>query len=244
MGVEAASVASHDYSDLLLLYSAVGNLAGMERLADSASKNGKTNVAFVAYLLTGNVEACADLLVSTKRLPEAAMFVRTYLPSKIDDIVALWKKDLASVSQTAADALATPSSNPGKFPDLAIGLQVEQMFLAQRESTKGTGMPGLEYLTAKDDLELNLIELIKARQGGGETKEEDPVVENAEEAAAEAEAKAAAEAARIAEAEKAAAEAAEAGKAAAEAAEAERLAAEAAAAEAAEAEADDFGDDW
>merc|ERR1712176_882902 len=240
MGVEAASVASHDYSDLLLLYSAVGNLAGMERLADSASKNGKTNVAFVAYLLTGNVEACADLLVSTKRLPEAAMFVRTYLPSKIDDIVALWKKDLASVSQTAADALATPSSNPGKFPDLAIGLQVEQMFLAQREGTKGSGMSGLEYLTAKDDLELNLIELIKARQGGGETKEEDPVVDNAEEAAAEAEAKAAAEA----EAAAAAARIAEAEKAAAEAAEAERLAAEAAAAESAEAEADDFGDDW
>jgi len=256
--VEAASVASHDYSDLLLLYSAVGNLAGMEKLADSASKHGKSNVAFVAYLLTGNVEACADLLVSTKRLPEAAMFVRTYLPSRIDDIVALWKKDLASVSQTAADALAKPSSNPGKFPDLAIGLQVEQMFTAQRESTKGTGMSGLEYLTAKDDLELNLIELIKARQGGEETKEADPAVDNAQETAAEtdaqavaeadaqavaeadaqavadAEAQAAAEVARIAEAERAAAEAAV----------AERLAAEAAAAESAEVEADDFGDDW
>jgi len=242
--VEAASVASHDYSDLLLLYSAVGNLAGMERLADSASKNGKTNVAFVAYLLTGNVEACADLLVSTKRLPEAAMFVRTYLPSKIDEIVTLWKKDLASVSQTAADALATPSSNPEKFPDLAIGLQVEQMFMAQRESTKGTGMSGLEYLTAKDDLELNLIELIKARQGGGETKEADPDVDNAQAAAAEAEAQAAAEAEAQAAAE--AARIAEAERAAAEAAEAERLAAEAAAAEAAaaEADADDFGDDW
>merc|ERR1712157_281989 len=143
---------------------------------------------------TGNVEACADLLVSTKRLPEAAMFVRTYLPSKIDDIVALWKKDLASVSQTAADALATPSSNPGKFPDLAIGLQVEQMFLAQRESSKGSGMSGLEYSTAKDDLELNLIELIKARQGSGETKEEDPAVDNTKDAAAAA----AAEAERVA----------------------------------------------
>merc|ERR1712176_336914 len=214
--VEAASVASHDYSDLLLLYSAVGNLAGMERLADSASKHGKSNVAFVAYLLTGNVEACADLLVSTKRLPEAAMFVRTYLPSKIDEIVALWKKDLSSVSETAAEALATPSVNPEKFPDLDIGLQVEQMFLAQRDATKATGLPGIEYLTAKDDLELNLIELIKARQGGGETKEADPEVDNAQaaaaeaeaQAAAEAEAQAAAEAARIAEAERAAAEAA------------------------------------
>ena len=172
--VEAASLASHDYSDLLLLYSAVGNLAGMERLAEAASKHGKTNVSFVAYLLTGNVEACAELLVATKRLPEAAMFVRTYLPSKIEEIVALWKQDLSSVSETAAEALASPALNPDNFPDLDIGLQVEQMFLAQRDATKGTGMPGVDYLTAKDDLELNLIELIKAQRGAGETKEPEP----------------------------------------------------------------------
>lgn len=242
--VEAASLASHDYSDLLLLYSAVGNLAGMERLADAAADHGKTNVAFIAYMLTGNVEACAELLVSTKRLPEAAMFVRTYLPSKIDEIVALWKQDLSSVSQTAAEALATPSSNPDQFPDLDIGLQVEQMFLAQRDATKGTGMPGVEYLTAKEDLELNLIELIKAqRQGGGETKEAEPLDDVADAVIgevddAEAAAEEAAEAARI-EAENAAFQAAEAERLAAEAA-----AAEAAAAETVEAEADDFGDDW
>merc|ERR1711935_676443 len=230
--VEAASLASHDYSDLLLLYSAVGNLAGMERLAEAASKHGKTNVSFVAYLLTGNVEACAELLVATKRLPEAAMFVRTYLPSKIDDIVTLWKQDLSSVSETAAEALATPSSNPNQFPDLDIGLQVEQMFLAQRDATKGIGMSGVEYLTAKDDLDLNLIELIRAQQqGSGETKEPEPVdvAEPADVATPEVEVDA--DAAAVAEAERVAAEEAVA------AAEAERVATEeAAAAEAAEAE--------
>jgi coatomer subunit beta' len=186
--VEAASLASHDYSDLLLLYSAVGNLAGMETLAEAAAKHGKTNVAFVAHILTGNVEACADLLVSTKRLPEAAMFVRTYLPSKIDEIVALWKEDLSKVSEAAADALASPQVNPDLFPDLDIGLQVEQMFLAQRSASKGTGMPSTEYLMAKDDLDLNLIQLIKQRQGdSGESKEPEPVVVDGAEAAAEAE---------------------------------------------------------
>jgi len=248
--VEAASLASHDYSDLLLLYSAIGNLAGMERLADAASKHGKTNVAFIAYLLTGNVEACVELLVSTKRLPEAAMFVRTYLPSKIDEIVALWKTDLSSVSETAAEALATPSVNPEKFPDLDIGLQVEQMFLAQRDATKATGLPGIEYLTAKDDLELNLVELIKARQGGGESKEADPADDDAAAAAEAGAAEAVAEEAMAEEAARVAAEAEAAAEAerlaAVEAAAAEAAAAEAAAAEAAkaEAEADDFGDDW
>jgi len=179
---EAASLASHDYSDLLMMYSAVGNLAGMERLAELASSNGKTNVGFVAHFVTGNVEACAQLLIDTKRLPEAAMFARTYIPSKIDEIVALWKEDLTAVSEAAAEALAMPSANPDMFPDLDIGLQVEQMFLSQRDSVKAVGMPANDYITAKDDLDLNLIELIKSRQGlgsaspdRGETKEPDPL---------------------------------------------------------------------
>jgi coatomer subunit beta' len=172
---EAAALASHDYSDLLMLYSAVGNLAGMERLAEAAIAHGKTNVGFVAYLLTGNVEKCAEILVTTKRLPEAALFARTYLPSKIDEIVALWKTDLAKISETAAKALASPSTNPELFPDMSVGLQVEQMFLAQRDSVKGIGLMAGEYPSAKGDLDLNLIALIKSRNGGGdESKEPEP----------------------------------------------------------------------
>jgi coatomer subunit beta' len=247
---EAASLASNDFSDLLLLYSAVGNLAGVERLAELATANGKTNVGFIAHLLTGNVEACAEILVKTKRLPEAALFVRTYLPSKMDEIVAIWKKDLASVSETAAEALASPSTNPELFPDLAIGVQVEQMFLAQREATMGAGMPSCEYPTAKSDLDLNLIELIKARQAidGGEEKQPEPIDEAKDEPMPstgddvpgdEPVVDDAAEAARLAEEE-----AEEAARLAEEAA---RLAEEAAAAEVAaavEGDDNDFGDDW
>jgi coatomer subunit beta' len=258
--VEAASVASQDYSDLLLLYSAVGNLAGMEKLAQDANKNGRTNVGFVAHFLTGNVEACVDILVQTNRLPEAALFVRTYLPSKMDEIVALWKTDLASVSETAAQSLATPNQNPELFPDLDIGIQVEQMFLAQRDATKGVGMPAIEYLTAKGDLDLNLIQLIKERTGGGgggesgESKEADPADDAPDPAddpaddAAAAEAEAAQMAAQ--EAELAAAMQAEDDRLAAEQAAALEAAAEAAAAEQAEAvdeavvEDNDFGEDW
>ena len=259
---EAASVASKDYSDLLLLYSATGNLAGMERLAKLATEDGKTNVGFVANLLTGNVEQCAEILVSQKRLPEAALFARTYLPSKMDDIVDLWKQDLSTVSESAANALACPKSNPELFPDYDIGLQVENMFMSQRDASKASGMPASEYPTAKDDLELNLIELIKARAGGSapaapampeESKQAEPEVDpmdvpmddgEDEEAARLA---AEAEASRIAAEEEAARVAAE-----EEAArlQAEEEAAAAAAAAAAEAEAqepsevDDFGDDW
>lgn len=254
---EAASVSSNDFSGLLLLYTATGNLKSMAKLAELARAGGKTNVAFVAYLLTSNVEACADLLIETNRLPEAAFFVRTYLPSRIDEVVDLWKKDLSQVSESAAKALASPKENPELFADMDVALQVEQMFMQNRAAISGTGTPAKDYMTAKDDLNLNLIELIKARSSGGATSQEEKVADAAdvaaqqaalrEEQVAVAAALAEAEAQKQAEAEAAAA------------AEAERLAAEQAAAAAAEAELaapvqaqateDDqsdsgFGDDW
>ena len=246
---EAASIASNDFSGLLLLYSATGNLTGMERLAKLAAEGGKTNVAFMCYFLTSNVEACADLLIATNRLPEAAFFVRTYLPSRIDEVVELWKKDLAKVSESASEALAAPSSNKNMFADVDIALQVEKMFIAQRDQTAGAGLPASDYLKAKDDLDLNLIALIKSKMGGGgappppaEEKNDPEADFEAEKAAAEAAAKE--EAMRIQAEQEAAQKAAE--------AEAARLQAEQAAANEVndfddavqEEETNDFEDDW
>lgn len=239
-------MSSNDYSGLLLFYSATGNYAGMERLAKLATDGNKTNVAFVANILTGNVEACADLLIATKRLPEAAFFVRTYLPSRIDEVVSLWKKDLSTVSESAANSLACPSQNASLFPDMEIGLQVEKMFLAQRDATKATGIPASDYLTAKGDLDLNLIDLIKGTlkpqppAAAEETKSSDPDPgedDGEEAAAAEAAARAAAE-----EAERAAEEAARLEEEERAATQAALAAAEAAAKE--EEPSDGFGDDW
>jgi coatomer subunit beta' len=41
------------------------------------------------------------------------------------------------------------------------------MFLQQRAASSSTGISASDYVTAKDDLELNLIELIKAQRSGG-----------------------------------------------------------------------------
>mmetsp|Transcript_9880 Transcript_9880/g.18583 ORF Transcript_9880/g.18583 Transcript_9880/m.18583 type:complete len:1057 (+) Transcript_9880:55-3225(+) len=160
---EAASLASNDYAGLLLMYSAIGNFTGMESLAKAAEADGKTNIAFTAYFLTGNVEACIDILVSTNRLPEAAFFARTYMPSRINEIVGLWKADLSGISESAAEALLSPGDDKTSFPDYDIALQVEKMFLAQRASAQSTGIPATDYPSAKEDLELNLIELVKSR---------------------------------------------------------------------------------
>jgi len=160
---ESASLASDDFPGLLLMYSATGNLEGIQSLAEKAAAGGKTNVAFVSYLLSGQVEKCAELLIESKRLPEAAFFSRTYLPSRVEEIVGLWKDDLKNTSESAAESLAVPSKDGEYFPDFDIALQVEKMFMGQRDATSATGIPATDYLTAKDDLDLNLIELIKTR---------------------------------------------------------------------------------
>lgn len=266
---EAASLASDDYPGLLLLYSAIGNFEGMEELAKKAQDDGKINVAFVAYLVTGNVEACADLLVSTNRLPEAAFFARTYLPSRVEEIVSLWKADLSKVSETAANALADPASHPELFPDRDVALKVEKMFLAQREATRVNGIPSTDYPTAKDDLDLDLIALVKSQgakavappplpSAAPSSSDPDADHEAAKQAEIarreemkkrqeEAKRAAEAEAAQRAAEEEAARKAAEEARLAEEARiaeEAARLEAEAAAEEAAKDNMDDFGDDW
>jgi len=160
---EAASLASNDYAGLLLMYSSIGNLDGMAKLAKAAEADGKTNIAFSAYLVTGNVEACAEILIATNRLPEAAFFARTYLPSRVEEIVSLWKADLSKVSESAAEALVSPSDGRERFLDFDVALQVEQMFVAQRAATKDAGISSVEYPTAKEDLNLDLIGMIKSR---------------------------------------------------------------------------------
>jgi coatomer subunit beta' len=52
-----------DLSGLLLLYSAVGDAEGLEKLSASARENGKNNVAFVSLFLLGKVEECIELLI-------------------------------------------------------------------------------------------------------------------------------------------------------------------------------------
>jgi Coatomer WD associated region len=113
--VEKCATNSSDLGGLLLLHSAMGNSDGMAALAATAAAAGKTNVAFLALLLCGRVEECLELLVSAGRLPEAAFMARTYLPSEVPRLVAMWKDDLKTVSVKAAEALADPEKYPNMF---------------------------------------------------------------------------------------------------------------------------------
>jgi coatomer subunit beta' len=154
---EACAVRSQDLSGLLLLYSSAGNRAGMVRLAQQAKDAGRLNVGFVASLLTGRVEDCLSLLVEHQRFPEAALMARTYLPSKVSEILPLWKADLKKTNAKAAAALADPSEYANLFPNFDIAMRVEEMFLKAREHVVSASL----YSQAKGDLDLDLIALVK-----------------------------------------------------------------------------------
>ena len=69
------------------------------------------------------MDECITLLCDTGRIPEAAFMARTYAPSRVSEVVAMWKADLSKVNKKAAEALADPSEYKNLFPDFDVALQ-------------------------------------------------------------------------------------------------------------------------
>lgn len=84
-------------------------------------------------------------------------------------VLELWKNDLRHVNERAAEALADPEKYPNLFPDLEWALQVESIYKAGR----GTVVHASSYLKARDELDLNLIELVKNAAAGNKMSKEE-----------------------------------------------------------------------
>jgi len=147
-----------DLSGLLLLHSARGSAAGLAALAARAEAAGRLNVAFLGQLLLGRLDACVDLLVAAGRIPEAAFFARTYRPSRISEVVQLWRKDLAKINPKAAESLADPGAYANLFPNLDWALQAEALQARQR----GAAAPAADFAAREGRPEEDLIERVKA----------------------------------------------------------------------------------
>ena len=119
------------FPDSFFLCSATASPARLEELAVTSRKKGKNNVAFVCLFLLNKIDDCIELLCETGRVPEAAFMARTYAPSKVSDVVALWKADLAKVNKKAAEALADPLEFKNLFPDFDLALRAEQAVRAK-----------------------------------------------------------------------------------------------------------------
>jgi len=125
-----------DLSSLMLLLLAIGDRTGLQNLATKAAEKGQNNLAFAVLLQLGDASACVDLLLETQRAPEAALFARTYAPSKAEEAVAAWQKDLQAKNRPKiAASIANPTEHEESFSEgWKDALQREQQLRATVES--------------------------------------------------------------------------------------------------------------
>ena len=103
------------------------------KLGETATQSGKNNVAFLSHFLLGDLEKCLDVLIESGRLPEAAFFARTYLPSQISRVLPQWKEQLTKVSEKAGQSLADPNEYKNLFSNFNQTLEAEQMLAKERK---------------------------------------------------------------------------------------------------------------
>lgn len=136
---------SKDFSGLLTLYSARSDKKALLNLSDEAAGSHKLNVAFLAAYMCGDLDRCLDILIQSERIPEAAIFARTYVPSRVTPVVEMWRAGLRkSGSIRIADALADPSSHPHLFPgmeDSIAGEKAAKTLAQRRVNLSSTSFP-------------------------------------------------------------------------------------------------------
>lgn len=109
---------SNDLSALMLLLLSMGDREGLANLAVQAEEKGQNNLAFAILFQLGDTKPCIDLLTKTRRAPEAALFARTYAPSRVPAAVENWKMDLRSKNRAKlAERIATPVDQPELFEE-------------------------------------------------------------------------------------------------------------------------------
>jgi coatomer subunit beta' len=152
-------IRAKDLSSLLLLYTSTSDAVGMLELAGQARAEGRSNIAFISYLLLHRLDDVIDVLVESGRVPEAAFFARTYAPSQIQRVLALWKADLKkSVSVKAARTLADPSEHADLFPNLPLALQAEAVLKSQNLAAR----PARAYESVENSLLADVLQALKS----------------------------------------------------------------------------------
>ncbi|KAJ7951806.1 Coatomer, beta' subunit [Quillaja saponaria] len=149
-----------DLNGLLMLYSCRGDLEGMLKLANLAKEQGKKIFVFLCLFMLGKLEDCLQLLVESNRIPEAALMARSHLPSKVSEILSLWKEDLSKVDPKGAESLADPKEHPDLFGDWEAALSAE----SRARETRGVYPPAEEYRNSVNNSRITLVEAFRNMQ--------------------------------------------------------------------------------
>ncbi len=80
----------------------------LTELAERAMELTRMNIAFTCYFLVADLDKCLNVLIVSKRIPEAAFFAKTYYPSKVTEMVKLWKSDLEKEFPLTTEKIADP----------------------------------------------------------------------------------------------------------------------------------------
>lgn len=131
--VEECYLHARAFHSLLLLASASSNRELMSTIADQSTNNKQFNIAFVSNFVLGRLDRCLDILIEQQRIPEAAFFARTYLPSQMNRVVELWKEKLKQMNMQRA--LASPMEYENLFPNLLEMCKTEE-FLKEEQLTR------------------------------------------------------------------------------------------------------------
>lgn len=154
---------ANDFSGLLLLATSSGDAEMLKDLGEAGSAQGKHNIAFLSTFLRGDVNGCLNILIETNRLPEAAFFARTYIPSKMPYVVELWREELAKFNEKAGQSLADPSKYENLFPGLNDALRVEEFLQKEQKEVLPARMASQIPL----NIDRNPLEEMKAAEEKG-----------------------------------------------------------------------------
>ena len=135
---------SQDWANLLLVALVMGDKDALNLIATDASV--AKNVQLYAQFVLGKVDDCVDTLIASWRAPEAALFARSYAPSKIGEAVSHWKKQLPG--GVLQERLASPDDAPHLFPDLEAKITAEMKW---RETIHSAGPVDVQAVQGGDD---------------------------------------------------------------------------------------------
>ncbi|CAF1960502.1 unnamed protein product [Rotaria magnacalcarata] len=140
--VQECLTRAQSFGSLILLASASSDQQLMSTIGEQSRKAGQFNIAFLSSFVLGKLEQCLDILIENQRLPEAAFFARTYLPSQINRIVGLWRDKLKELNmERAAQTLANPTDYENLFPGFTDTKKTEQFLKQNKKNTSARNYP-------------------------------------------------------------------------------------------------------
>ena len=168
--IDVAQQCAQSAGDLalsLLLISCTGDKPGLYAIAKQAEAQNQMNIAFLALYIAGDAEACLSLLQRCDRLPEAAFFSLSHIPSHVNSALQMWEEALRKDHHIAAELLANPQEYMSYFPGLEDALQLETSLEPLRSMT----VAAKEYPKYQAMLESGTFDL-QQLQEVGEVSEE------------------------------------------------------------------------